>query len=72
MAIADDKDSATKVQAILSLRDDWRAWFQVIKDHANEREVWEYFDPDANDKTRPEPLTKPKIPTANEALENAY
>jgi hypothetical protein len=72
MAIAYDKDSATKVQAILSSRDDWRAWFQVIKDHANEQEVWEYFDPDADDETRPEPPTKPKIPSANEASENAY
>ncbi|CBF79031.1 uncharacterized protein ANIA_11545 [Aspergillus nidulans FGSC A4] len=63
MAIAYDKESAMKVQAILSSRDDWRAWFQVIKDHANKQEVWEYFDPDADNKTRPKPLTKPTIPS---------
>ncbi|CBF74009.1 uncharacterized protein ANIA_11593 [Aspergillus nidulans FGSC A4] len=40
MVIAYNKDSATKVQAILSLQDDWRAWFQVIKDHANKQEEW--------------------------------
>jgi hypothetical protein len=64
--------SATKVQAILSSRDDWRTWYRGIKDHANQKGVWNFFDPDADNESRPDPPTKPRIPAENEASENAY
>jgi hypothetical protein len=72
MAAASGTYSAKKVQAILSSRDDWRTWYRVVKDHAKEKGVWEYFDPDADDETRPDPPAKPKAPLEDEVSEGAY
>jgi hypothetical protein len=72
MTSANDTDSDTKVKAVLSSRDDWREWYQVIKDHAKERSVWEYSNPDTDDTTRPDQQIKPRIPEESAASEKAY
>jgi hypothetical protein len=72
MATAYNTDGVPKVKAILSSRDDWDTWYESIINHANERDVWDYFDPDANDDTRPDPPIKPIILPEEEITERAY
>ena len=48
------------------LADDWRTWYRVSKDHANQKGVWNFFDPDADDESRPDLPTKPRVPVENE------
>ena len=72
MAAAFGTHSVKKVQAILSSRDDWRTWYRVVKDHAKEKGVWEYFDPDADDETRPDLPRRPRVPAENEVFEGVY
>jgi hypothetical protein len=72
MTISDGTYSATKVQAFLSSQDDWRTWYRVIKDHAKQKDVWKYFNHDADDETRPDLPTKLKVPAENEASKTTY
>lgn len=72
MTTADSAGSATEVKVILRSRDDWAEWYEVIKDHAEKQGVWEYFDPDGNDETRPDPPARPRVPPEIEVTEDVY
>lgn len=69
MTTESSTDSATKVKMLVR----WLArMVRSHNDHATKRGVWEYFDPDVNDETRPDPPARLRVPSENEVTEDVY